>query len=135
MKKATHVLLWIAQILLSITLIWAAFVKLIQPIEQLEIMWPWTGDIPPAMVRLTGVIDLLGALGVLLPSLFRFKPILTPLAAIGIVLLMVSASVFHIYRGEASQIGFNIVFGVIAAFVAYGRTKIAPIKQRQSHAG
>lgn len=128
MKKVTHILLWIAQVLLSITLIWAAYLKLAQPIEQLKAMWPWTGDVPPALVRFTGVIDLLGALGVLLPSLFRFKPLLTPLAAIGIVLLMISASVFHIYRGEASQIGFNIVFGLIAAFVAYGRSRLVPIQ-------
>lgn len=130
MKKVTHILLWIAQIILSITLIWAAFVKLVQPIEQLKAMWPWTGEVSPALVRFTGVIDLLGALGVLLPSLFRFKPILAPLAAGGIVLLMISASVFHIYRGEASQIGFNIVFGLIAVFVAYGRFKIIPIKSK-----
>ncbi len=135
MKKTTHILLWIAQILLSITLIWAAFVKLVQPIEQLKAMWPWTGDVSPALVRFTGVIDFLGALGLLLPSLFRVKPILVPLAAIGIVLLMISASIFHICRGEASQIGFNVFFGALAAFVAYGRSKIAPIKQKQSHSG
>lgn len=126
MKKTMHILLWIAQILLGLTLIWAAYAKLAQPIDQLEAMWPWTGSVSPAFVRLTGVIDLLGALGVLLPTLFRFKPILTPIAATGIVLLMISASVFHICRGEASQIGFNIIFGVIAAFVAYGRFKLAP---------
>ena len=127
MKKITHILLWIAQVLLSITLIWAAFVKLTQPIEQLKTLWPWTGEVSPALVRFTGVIDLLGALGVILPALFRFKTILVPLAAIGIVLLMISAGIFHIYRGEASQIGFNMVFGLIAMFVAYGRLKLAPI--------
>lgn len=128
MKKATHTLLWIAQIFLSASLIWAGIVKLFQAIEELEAMWPWTGEIPPALVRLTGVIDLLGALGLLLPSIFRFKPVLTPIAAIGIVLLMISASIFHICRGEASQIGFNIVFAAIAGFIAYGRFKLAPIQ-------
>lgn len=130
MKKTMNILLWIAQILLSASLIWAAAVKLFQPIEQLEIMWPWTGDVPPAFVRFTGVIDLLGALGVILPSLFRFKPVLTPIAAIGIILLMIAASVFHISRGEGSQIGFNIVFAGIATFVAYGRFKLVPIQTR-----
>lgn len=126
MKKTGNVLLWIAQILVSATLLWAAFLKLIQPIETLEKMWPWAGQIAPVYVRLTGVIDLLGALGILLPSLFRFNPILTPIAALGIVLLMICAIVFHINRGEASQIGFNVVFALIAALIAYGRRKIAP---------
>lgn len=127
MKKTTHILLWIAQILLSVSLIWAAYVKLFQSIERLEVMWPWTGEVSPELVRFTGIIDLLGALGVLLPALFRFKTILIPIAAAGIVLLMISASIFHICRGEASQIWFNLVFGAVAAFVAYGRFKLAPI--------
>lgn len=130
MKKTMHIVLWVLQVLLAATLIWAAFAKLFQPIAQLRTMWPWTGEISPALVRSTGVIDLLGALGVLLPSLFRFKPILTPIAAFGIVLLMISASIFHISRGEASQIDFNLVFGLIAGFVAYGRLKIAPIPKK-----
>ncbi|MDF3029409.1 MAG: hypothetical protein K0S23_3716 [Fluviicola sp.] len=130
MKKTTHIVLWIAQILLSLCLIWAGIVKLFQPIDQLETMWPWTGEVSPALVKLTGIIDLLGALGLLLPSLFKFKPILTPIAAIGIILLMIAASVFHTCRGEGSQIGFNIVVAVISAFIAYGRLKLAPIQSK-----
>lgn len=130
MKKTMNMLLWIAQILLSASMIWAAGVKLFQPIEQLEIMWPWTGEVSPAFVRLIGVIDLLGALGVILPTLLRFKPVLAPIAAIAIVLLMIAASVFHISRGESSQIGFNIVFAGVAAFVAYGRFKLVPIQSK-----
>jgi putative oxidoreductase len=130
MKKTMNVFLWIAQILISGSLLWAAYLKLIQPIKQLEMMWPWTGDIAPTFVRLTGIIDLFGALGIILPSLLCFKPKLTPIAAIGIVLLMISASIFHICRGEGSQIGFNIVFALIAAFVAYGRLKFVPIQSK-----
>lgn len=130
MKKTMHILLWIAQILLSVSLIWAAYLKLFQPIAQLETMWAWTGEVSPFFVRFTGIIDLLGGLGVILPALFRFKPILVPIAALGIVFLMISASVFHICRGEASQIGFNVVFGMIAGFVAYGRLRIAPIQSK-----
>lgn len=123
MKKTRNVLLWIAQILVSATLIWAASVKLVQPIELLERLWPWTGEISPVFVRLTGIVDLLGALGLILPPLFRVKPILTPVAALGIVLLMACAATFHVSRGEASQIGFNAIFALIAAFIAYGRFK------------
>lgn len=128
MKKTSNILLWIAQILLSASLIWAACLKLFQPIAQLQTMWPWTGEVSLQLVRFTGIIDLLGALGVLLPALFRFKAILTPIAATGIVLLMISAGIFHVCRGEASQVWFNAVFGAIAAFVAYGRFKIVPIQ-------
>nr|WP_294862398.1 DoxX family protein [uncultured Fluviicola sp.] len=130
MKKTINVLLWILQVLLSATLIWAAFAKLFQPMEQLKLMWSWTGEVSPGFVKLTGVFDLLGGLGVLLPPLFRFKPVLASIAAIGIVLLMISASIFHICRGEVSQIGFNIVFGAIAVFVAYGRFRIVPIQSK-----
>lgn len=124
MKKTTHILLWIAQILLAVTLIWAAFLKLFQPISELEKMWSWTGEVSPLFVIFTGIVDLFGGLGVIIPALFRFKPVLMAIAAFGIVLLMISAIVFHICRGEASQIGFNVIFGLIAAFVAWGRFRI-----------
>ena len=95
--------------------------KLFQPIEQLSAMWPWTGDIPLLLVKLSGIVDWLGALGVVLPTLFRIKPRLTAVAAIGVVLLMICASIFHISRGETAQIGFNVFLALIAAFVAWGR--------------
>ena len=130
MKKTTHILLWIAQILLSLCLSWAGIVKLFQPVEQLKMMWPWKGEVSQVFVKLIGIIDLLGALGLLIPPLFRFKPVLTPIAAIGIILLMITASIFHICRGESSQIGFNIVVAVISAFVVYGRLKLVPIQSK-----
>ncbi|AEA44328.1 DoxX family protein [Fluviicola taffensis] len=130
MKKTTNVFLWIAQTLLSITLIWAGALKNIQPIEKLELMWPWAGQVSPAFVQFTGVIDLLGGIGLIVPALFRIKPILTPIAALGIILLMISASVFHISRGEGTQIGFNIVVAAIAGFIAYGRLKVVVIRSK-----
>ena len=128
MKKTIHILLWSLQVVLAITLFWAAFAKIFLPTEQLEFMWPWTGDVSRSFVLVTGTIDFLGAIGLILPSLFRFKPVLTPIAAIGVVLLMISAAAFHISRGEVSQIGFNVVFGLLAAALAYGRLKIIPVK-------
>lgn len=90
-------------------------------------MWPWAGEVSPSLVKLTGVADLLGGIGLIFPALLRIKPVLTPVAALGIVVLMVCAGVFHIMRGEASQIGFNMVVAGIAAFIAWGRfTKVAP---------
>lgn len=90
-------------------------------------MWPWAGQVSPSFVKFTGIIDLLGAVGLVFPALLRIRPWLTPLAATGIVLLMIAASIFHVSRGEASLIGFNIVVAAIAAFIAWGRYVNAPI--------
>jgi putative oxidoreductase len=72
-------------------------------------------------VKLTGILDLLAGLGLVLPGLFRIQPKLTVYAAYGIIALMIAASIFHISRGEASLIGVNIFFLAVAAFVAWGR--------------
>lgn len=125
--KAIHSILWVTQVILAATFIWAAAMKLFQPVEKLAAMWPWTDQIPGTLVKLTGVADLIGAIGLILPSLLRIRPRLTPIAAIGIILLMISASIFHMARGEITQIGPNIVFAGMAAFVAWGRFTKAPI--------
>ncbi|HXD91934.1 MAG TPA: DoxX family protein [Bacteroidia bacterium] len=129
-SKAIHITLWVAQAVLASSLIWASMMKLFQPIEKLSAMWPWTGQVPMIVVKFTGIVDLLGALGLILPSLIRFKPKLTPIAAIGIIVLMICASIFHIVRGEASVIGVNIIFAIIAAFIAWGRFKKSPIESK-----
>ncbi|MCS3735302.1 DoxX family protein [Mucilaginibacter dorajii] len=126
-SKLLNIILWVTQVLLAATLIWAAAMKLFQPIEKLSAMWPWAGQVPVALVKFTGIIDLLGALGLLLPALLRIRPKLTPIAAVAIIVLMVSASIFHIARGEASVIGVNIIFALMAAFIAWGRWSKASI--------
>ena len=123
-----HIALWVIQILLAASLVWGASMKLLQPIEQLAAMWPWTGQIPVELVKLTAVVDLLGATGLILPALLRIQPKLTPIAAMAVVALMICASVFHIVRGEAAVIGANVVFAVMAAFVAWGRLRKVPIR-------
>ncbi len=129
-SKAVNIFLWIVQIILALGLVYGGIMKIFQPIEKLSAMWPWVGQIPIAFVKFTGIIDLLGAIGLILPSLLRIKPNLTPLAAIGTMLLMICAIVFHIVRGEASVIGINIFFAISAAFVAWGRFKKAPITSK-----
>lgn len=129
-SKGINVALWIAQVLLAGLLVWAGLMKLFLPIEKLSVLFPWAGQVPVFWVLFTGTIDLLGAIGLILPSLLRIRPILTPLAASGLILLMICASVFHISRGEGAGIGLNIVFGCIAFFVAWGRFKKVPIIAR-----
>jgi hypothetical protein len=122
-SKKMNTVLWIAQLLLAIGLVFGGIMKLFHPIEELATMWTWTGDVPEQVVRITGIIDLIGAIGLIFPGVIRL-PALVPTAAIGVLLLMICASVFHISRGEESQIGVNIVFGVIAAFIAWGRRNL-----------
>ncbi|MDQ5928943.1 MAG: hypothetical protein QG594_721, partial [Bacteroidota bacterium] len=125
-SKGLNITLWIAQTLISLTLIWAAYAKLLQPIEETAKMLPWAVD-NPGLLKFTGFIDLLGALGIILPAIFRIQPKLTVFAAYGTIALMIAASAFHVSRGEASLIGMNIFFLLLAVFVAWGRTKKVPI--------
>ncbi len=124
--KGLNIGLWIAQSLIALTLIWGASVKLLQPLDETAKMLPWASD-NPGLVLFTGIIDLLGGLGILLPAVFRIQPKLTVFAAVGVIALMILAIVFHISRGETSLIGMNIFFLLLAVFVAWGRTKKVPI--------
>jgi hypothetical protein len=117
-----RIVLLLAQWLLASGMIWAACMKWFKPASELAAMWPWTGQILPVLVKLTGLVDLLGGLGLILPGLLRISPRLTVIAATGVVLLMICASVFHISRGEGNLIGVNVVFALLAAFVAWGRS-------------
>ena len=91
---------------------------------------PWTGQVPKLVVRLLGMIDFLAAIGLILPALLRIKPQLTPWAAVGIIVLMFCAIIFHISRGEASVIGVNVFCGVLAGFIGWGRFMKAPINSK-----
>lgn len=118
--KRMNIILWIAQVILAILFVMGAVMKFM-PIEKISTMMPWTGQISPFIVRLLGIIDLLGATGLILPSLLRIKPHLTYWTAIGIILLMICAIIFHVSRGEGSVIGMNVFCIVLAGFVGWGR--------------
>lgn len=125
-KKALHIALWALQALLSISLCWAAYIKLIWPLEQLAEMWPWVLE-NQKLVRITGVFDGLAGIGLVMPGLLKIKPQLTLLASGGLVLLMICAIGFHILRDEIDAISFNFVFGILAGMLTWGRIKI-PLK-------
>lgn len=126
-SKALNISLWAAQILLAAMFLMSGVMKSTQPIEQLSAMMPWTADAPLALVRFIGISQLLGAIGLILPSLLRIKPQLTPLAALGLVIIMLLAAILHIAKGEFSAIGINIILGAVAGFITWGRYKKAPI--------
>lgn len=119
-SKTLNVILWIAQVLLAAIMFMGAVMKFM-PVN--PDMMPWAGEVSPMIVKLLGVIDLLGGLGLILPGLLRLSQRWTVLAATGVFLLMVCAIIFHVSRGESEVIGFNIVAAAVAAFIAWGRNK------------
>jgi len=129
-SRALHISLWIVQVLLAAAFLMAGAMKLSQPTDALAAQMPWVTAVPAALVRFIGAAEVTGALGLLLPSLTRIQPRLTVLAALGLVVVMLLAAPFHIGRGEAGMILPNFVLAALAAFVAWGRSKAAPIAPR-----
>jgi hypothetical protein len=90
----------------------------------------WVNAVPVGLVRFIGASELAGALGLILPAATRIKPSLTPLAASGLIVVMVLAAAFHASRGELQALPINFVLGGLAAFVAWGRFRRAPVEAR-----
>ncbi len=115
--------LWAAQVGLCSVFMFAGAMKLTKTPQGLADMgWAWAEAIPPRFTRLVGILELLGAIGIVLPALTHIKPFLVPLAAIGFVVLQVSAIVLHASRGEASKtLWFNLLLLSASLFTAWGR--------------
>ena len=116
-EKLKKIIVWIVQMLLFAIFAWAGFMKIFKPND---LPFPWIKD-NVILVLITGIIDLLAATGILFPSLFNNKSRLTVYSAYGIIALMFSAIVFHICRGEAKDIGFNIFIIIAAIFIAWSK--------------
>jgi hypothetical protein len=121
--------LWVAQSLIFLAFGLVGLMKVFTPIPELASMWPWTGELPAPVVRILGVIDLAGGLGVLLPALTRIKPDLTVLAALGCIALQICAMVFHVSRGEVAATPVNLVLLTLVIFIFWGRLRV-PIAPR-----
>jgi hypothetical protein len=128
-SKGLRASLWIVQSLLALTFVGTGLWKLATPIPELAAKMPWMGQVSPSFLRLTAVFDILGGLGVLLPSVRRIKPGLAALGALGCVALMAAAIFFHFSRGEAANTPFNFLLAALALFVAWGR-RTAPVEPR-----
>jgi type III secretory pathway component EscU len=114
--------LWAAAVVAGLLYLLAAGMKLFQPIDKLAAMMKWPGDYPATFVRSIGLVDLAAALGLVLPLATGILTFLTPLAALGSVVLQVLAIGFHGRRGETKQtVGLNIVLLALSAFVLWGR--------------
>jgi hypothetical protein len=117
----THAL-WIVQGLLAILFVFAGGMKLVLPLEQLA----GPISLPGAFLRFIGVAELLGGLGLVLPGLLRIRPGLTPLAAAGLVIIMLGATVLGLVVGDVAMALIPLAVGMLAGFVAYGRWRLAP---------
>jgi hypothetical protein len=115
--------LWIVQGLLAALFLFAGVMKLVLPLDQMT----GTIPLPGAFLRFIGVVEGLGAVGLILPSLLRIRPGLTPLAAGGLVIIMIGAVWITVAGGDVALAMIPLLVGVLAAFVAYGRWRLAPL--------
>lgn len=120
-------LLWILQILLALAFLGAGVMKTAQPYDTMAARLPWVQDYTPGMVRLIGLLEILGAVGLVLPAALGIWPVLTPIAAVGLAIIMVLATVHHARRRESGQVVFTLVLLVLLLFVAWGRFSLAPL--------
>jgi uncharacterized membrane protein YphA (DoxX/SURF4 family) len=116
--------LWAIQVLLAALFVFAGGMKLVTPAETLSRQLP----LPVPFMRFIGVAELLGGLGLVLPGLLRIRTGLTPLAAAGLVVIMVGATVISLPGGAMALL--PLVVGLLAAFIAYGRWRLAPLPGR-----
>jgi uncharacterized membrane protein YphA (DoxX/SURF4 family) len=119
--------LWIVQILLALAFALAGLMKVSQPVERLRERMNWTRHVVPGLIRLVGALEVLGALGLILPAATHILPWLTPVAALGLVLTMIGAIILHLRLKEAPQAGMPFVLLLLALFVAIGYFVLVPI--------
>ena len=119
------VALWTVQVILAVAFLFAGVLHGFRQ-EEAKAQLGWPAAVSPALLTFIGIVEIAGAIGLVLPALTNRLPWLTPLAALGLVALMLLAILFHISRGEYPNVLFNVVLLVLAAFVAYGRWALVP---------
>jgi hypothetical protein len=125
-----NILLWLAQLFIAVMFCFIGYIKVSSPISELSNIMVWAAEFPEAFVRIIGLIDIAGGIGILLPGIARIKPGLGGLAALGCTLLQVCAIVFHFSRGEGAATPMNFVFLAVCLFILWGRSKAIPIRAR-----
>jgi uncharacterized membrane protein YphA (DoxX/SURF4 family) len=121
------ILLWIIQVLLALLFLFAGSMKFIMPVEEMNRQAPVV--LPGLFLHFIGVCEILGGIGLMLPSLLRIKPGLTPLAAAGLAIITLGATVITM-KGGVSMAAVPFVVCLLSLFVAYGRWRVAPIAPR-----
>jgi uncharacterized membrane protein len=128
-----NIVLWILQILLGLYFLAIGVMHFVIP-PGLPAQMSWMYDLPTWLHWVSGIAEILGGLGLILPGLFRIQTRLIPLAASGLALVMVGAVIYHVTRGEFQNILFNVILAALMLFIAYGRTRLAPLQDRSAAA-
>src|SRR5262245_24149026 len=110
-----HRLLWVVQVLLALLFLFAGGTKLVMPAAELTAQTP----LPAAFLRFIGVMEILGGLGLVLPGMLHIRPVLTPLAAAGLSIIMIGAVIVTIQTMGLALAALPFVIGVLALFVTY----------------
>ena len=125
-----NIALWIVQGLLAVVFLFAGGMKLVLPIEEMTKQLP----LPGLFLRFIALCEVFGAIGLILPGLLRIRPGLTPLAAAGLVIIMIGATVLTLAGGDITMALFPLATGLLSALVAYGRWRLAPLSAKSSAA-
>ncbi len=118
-----NTVIWIAQALLAVVMLGAGATKLAQSKQQLMASgnMDWTEDFPEPQIKGIGALEVLAAIGLILPALLDVAPVIVAIAAVGVALLMLGAAATHIRRGEGKLVPVNLVIAAIAVFIAVER--------------
>ena|SRR6266850_1749809 len=122
-----NILLWVLQVLLALAFFAHGVLFLFPPAAMVEQM---NASLPRWFQLFLGVAEVLAAVGLTLPGITRIQPWLVPCAAAGLMIVMISATVFHLMRGEVSSAITTIVLLLMATYVAYMRWRAVPIRPR-----
>jgi uncharacterized membrane protein YphA (DoxX/SURF4 family) len=122
-----YIALWIVQVLVALGFLFAGGAKIFTPIEKLHGQMAWTNHASAPVVRLVGILELLGAVGLILPVATRIAPVLTPIAAICLVITMIVAIVIHLRLNDAKGISAPLVLLLLSLFIAIGYLVIVPV--------
>ena len=124
-----NILLWIIQILLALLFLVAGISKLVVPTDVLMANAPpGSTEFPALFIKFIGMVETLGGLGLILPGIFHQRPLLTPLAAAGLVIVMIGAVAISVKDHGIGAAVVPLVTGLLCAFVAYGRWKLRPLR-------
>ena len=124
-----NILLWVLQVLLALAFFAHGSLFLFPPAAMVDQM---NASLPRWFQLFLGVAEVLAAVGLTLPGLTRIQPWLVSCAAAGVMIVMISATIFHLVRGEVSSAVTTIALLAMATFIAYMRWRIAPIRPRSA---
>lgn len=116
-----NVVLWVLQVLLGIAFLGSGVTKATRERKQLMERMPYVEDLSDTQVTIIGLFEIAGGLGLVLPAATGIAPVLTPVAALGLVVVMIGAALLHIRRHEPQGVAVTVVLGVVAAVIAWGR--------------